>query len=45
MVGLECAQQGTGVMVDMGDEIVEATVTRMPFIDNRAKVWRGLEDD
>ncbi len=44
MVGIECAEPGTQLVVDMGDEKPEATVSRLPFIDNRAKVWRGIKD-
>ena len=45
MVRLECASVGTHLVVDMGQEKVGATVTPLPFIDNRAKVWRGILDD
>jgi len=45
MVGLEYAGAGTQLAVDMGQDKVEATVTTLPFIDNRAKVWSGIMDD
>jgi aminomethyltransferase len=45
MIGIECADVGTQLVVDMGQEKVGATVTPLPFIDNRAKVWRGILDD
>ena len=45
MVRLECAEVGTQLVVDMGQEKGGATVTPLPFIDNRAKVWRGILDD
>jgi glycine cleavage system aminomethyltransferase T len=41
MVGIESAEVGTEVSVDMGDGKTPATVSRMPFIDNREKVWQG----
>ena len=44
MVGIECAEVGTRVSVDMGEGKTEATVVKMPFIDNREKVWRGADN-
>ena len=35
---------GKQVLVDIDEEKVEATVTRLPFIDNREVVWSGLLD-
>jgi aminomethyltransferase len=43
MVGIECSQPGTELSVELDHGRVAATVTRMPFIDNRSKVMRGLE--
>jgi aminomethyltransferase len=44
MVGLECAEVGTQLVVDMGQKKADATITPLPFIDNRAKVWRGINE-
>jgi len=44
MVGIECANVGTHLLVDMGQKKEGATVTPLPFIDNRAKVWSGVKD-
>ena len=43
MVGVECAEPGTQLLVDMGDGKTAATVSTIPFIDNRSKVWRGTK--
>jgi aminomethyltransferase len=45
MVGIECADVGTQLVVDMGQKKAAATIVPLPFIDNRAKVLRGLIDD
>jgi aminomethyltransferase len=45
LVAVECATIGTKLVVDMRKERAEATVTAIPFIDNREKVWRGIMDD
>jgi glycine cleavage system aminomethyltransferase T len=45
MVALECADGRTQLLVDMGQKKVSATITPLPFIDNRAKVWSGIMDD
>jgi glycine cleavage system T protein len=45
MVGIECADVGTQLLVDMGQKKEGATITPLPFIDNRAKVLRGILDD
>jgi aminomethyltransferase len=45
MVGIECADMGTQLVVDVGQKKIDATITTLPFIDNRAKVLRGLIDD
>jgi aminomethyltransferase len=44
MVGIDCAEPGTQLFVDMGEGKTAATVSVMPFIDNRAQVWRGIKD-
>jgi aminomethyltransferase len=44
LVSTECAEVGTELLVDMGQNKMDATVSRLPFIDNRAKVWRGIKD-
>ena len=44
LVGIEYSVEGTQVMVDMDDKKVDATITSMPFIDNRAKVWAGIKN-
>jgi aminomethyltransferase len=45
MVGIECADVGTQLVVDMGQKKAGATIVPLPFIDNRAKVLDGLIDD
>lgn len=45
MVDLECTDVGTQLLLDMGEKKVAATITPLPFIDNRAKVWSGIKDD
>ena len=45
MVGVECAGVGTKLVVDLGQEKVDATISNLPFIDNKEKVWRGIMDD
>jgi aminomethyltransferase len=45
LVAVGCVKIGTKLIVDMGIEKAEATVTAIPFIDNREKVWRGIMDD
>jgi aminomethyltransferase len=42
LVGIECSQLGTQLTVDLGGEKVSATVTSLPFIDNRDKYLAGL---
>ena len=44
MVGIECAEPGTQLMIDMGDGRTQATVSSMPFIDNRAKYLHGARN-
>jgi aminomethyltransferase len=44
LVDVECAEPGTKLVVDMGQARKEATISRLPFIDNRANVWRGIKD-
>ncbi len=45
LVAVECSTKGTKLIVDMMKEQPEATVTELPFIDNKTKVWRGIIDD
>jgi aminomethyltransferase len=45
LVAVECTDMGTRLVVDMGQKKVDATVTPIPFIDNRDKVWSGIYDD
>ncbi len=45
MVSIECAEVGTQLVVGIGQKKADATITPLPFIDNRAKVWRGITDD
>jgi aminomethyltransferase len=45
MVAIESAEIGTKLVVDIGKEQAEATVTTIPFIDNREKVWKGIKGD
>jgi aminomethyltransferase len=42
MVGIECSEVGTQLVVNMKQTKVDATITQLPFIDNREKVLRGL---
>ena len=42
MVGIEYSSVGTKLTVDLGDKVVNATVTTLPFIDNREKYLAGL---
>jgi len=42
MVAIECANIGTKLTVDLGDKVVGATVTALPFIDNKQKYMAGL---
>jgi len=44
MVAIECADASTKLLVDMGQEKVSATVSPLPFIDNREKVWSGIKN-
>jgi len=45
MVDIECADVGNQLVVDMSCEKTGASVTPLPFIDNREKVLRGLIGD
>lgn len=45
LVSIECSDVGKQVVVDKDGELIEATITKIPFIDNRKVVWRGLMDD
>jgi len=45
MVAVECAKNGTEMVIDINKEKTEAVVTPIPFIDNKEKVWRGIMDD
>ncbi|UCC53789.1 MAG: dimethylsulfoniopropionate demethylase [Anaerolineaceae bacterium] len=42
MVSIGYADARTELVVNMGQEKAGATVTPLPFIDNRAKVWHGI---
>lgn len=42
MVRIECSDLGTPLVVDLGEKKVNATVTALPFIDNRKKYLAGL---
>ena len=42
LVAVKCAGVGTELVIEMGEEKVPATVVPIPFIDNRAKVWKGI---
>jgi len=44
MVRVECSEVGTPLVVDLGEIKVNATVTSLPFIDNRKKYLAGLLD-
>jgi aminomethyltransferase len=45
LVAVECTDVGKRLVVDMGQKKVDATISHLPFIDNREKVWRGIMDD
>jgi glycine cleavage system aminomethyltransferase T len=45
MVGIGCSNVGTQLVVDLGEAKASATVTSLPFIDNRAKYLSGLLTD
>lgn len=45
IIGIECSELGTQLVIDLGEQEVESTITPLPFIDNRKKVWRGIMDD
>lgn len=45
LVAIEYSDLGKQVLVEIDEEKVEATVTRLPFIDNREVVWSGLMDE
>ena len=45
LVAIEYSGEGKQLVVNMEPEEVDATITRLPFIDNRDVVWRGLMDD
>ena len=45
LVSIESSDVGKQVAVDMDGELIEATISKIPFIDNREVVWRGLMDD
>jgi aminomethyltransferase len=44
LVSIESSDVGKQVVVDMDGELIEATITKIPFIDNREVVWRGMDD-
>jgi aminomethyltransferase len=44
MVGIDDTEVGTQLTIIIGQENVPATITALPFIDNRDKVWRGSVD-
>jgi glycine cleavage system aminomethyltransferase T len=44
MVDIEYSDVGASLTIDMGLKTEEATITPLPFIDNRAKVWKGIID-
>ena len=43
MVDIEYATTGNQLVLDMGDNRVDVSITNLPFIDNREKVWRGVK--
>jgi aminomethyltransferase len=45
MVSIESSDVNTQLLVDMEQKKVKATITPLPFINNRAKVWHGIMDD
>ena len=45
LVEIECSHEGTQVFVDLDGEITEATISNLPFIDNREVLWSGIMND
>jgi aminomethyltransferase len=43
MVDIECPDVGARVAIDMGEGDTQATVSSIPFIDSREKVWHGAK--
>jgi aminomethyltransferase len=43
LVAVESAEVGNQVFVEMGEDKAAATVTKIPFIDNREKIWKGIK--
>jgi aminomethyltransferase len=44
MVAIDCADEGTKLFTKIGQKRVKVTICPLPFIDNHAKVWRGIDD-
>jgi aminomethyltransferase len=44
LVAIECSDEGIQVLVDIDGEKAEASLTKLPFIDNREVVSSGLLD-
>jgi glycine cleavage system aminomethyltransferase T len=42
MIDIEFSNMGTQLVVDLGEKKVIATITSLPFIDNRQKYLAGL---
>jgi glycine cleavage system aminomethyltransferase T len=42
MVNIDSAKTGTKLTIKIDQELVDATVTSYPFIDNTEKVWAGV---
>jgi len=45
LVAIECSHEDTQVIVDLDGEKKEATLSNLPFIDNREVLWSGIRND
>jgi aminomethyltransferase len=43
LIAVESADVGNQLIIEMEEDRVAATVTTIPFIDNRDKVWKGIK--
>ena len=45
LVAIECSHEGTQVFVDLDGEKIEASISNLPFIDNREVLWSGIKNE
>jgi glycine cleavage system aminomethyltransferase T len=45
LVAIECSHEGTQVFVDLDGEKIEASISNLPFIDNREVLWSGIKHE